>query len=59
MLGAWWIIVGFVAAREPRRVRAVLRPFADGFEASHGKMLMLLGAAFLIASTVVMFNGRF
>ena len=59
VVGLWWIVVGFVAAREPRRVRAILRPFADGFDASHGRMLSLLGAAFLIISIVVSFNGRF
>lgn len=59
VLGLWWIFVGFVAGREPRRVRALLRPFADGFDASHGRMLSLLGAAFLIISIVVSFNGRF
>ncbi len=57
MLGAWWVIVGFVAGREPRRVRAVLLPFADGFAASHGRMLMLLGMAFLIASSLIGFGG--
>lgn len=59
MLGAWWVVVGLIAGREPRRVRAILRPFAETFETSHGRMLSLLGAAFLIASTVLMFNGRF
>ena len=59
VLGLWWIFVGFVAAREPRRVRAILRPFADSFDASHGRMLSLLGAAFLIISIVVSFSGRF
>jgi len=57
MLGAWWVIVGFIAGREPRRVQAVLRPFADGFEPSHGRMLMLLGVAFLIASSLMGFGG--
>jgi hypothetical protein len=59
IVGLWWMFVGFVAGREPRRVRAILRPFADGFDASHGRMLSLLGAAFLIISIVVSFNGRF
>jgi hypothetical protein len=53
------MFVGFVAGREPRRVRAILRPFADGFDASHGRMLSLLGAAFLFISIVVSFNGGF
>ena len=57
MLGAWWVIVGFIARREPRRVQSVLRPFADGFAPSHGRMLMLLGMAFLIASSLMGFGG--
>lgn len=59
IVGLWWMFVGFVAGREPRRVRAILRPFADGFDASHGRMLSLLGAAFLIISIVASFDGRF
>ena len=59
IVGLWWIFVGFVAGREPRRVRAILRPFADGFDVTHGRMLSLLGAAFLIISIVVSFDGRF
>ncbi len=56
VLGSWWILAGIVAAREPRRVRTALTPFADGFDASHGRMLSLIGGAFLIASSVVLLS---
>lgn len=56
-LGAWWVFVGFVTGREPKRVRAVLRPFADTFEPSHARVLMLIGIAFFIAGTVMMLAG--
>jgi hypothetical protein len=55
-LGCWWIIVGILAAREPNAVRAALKPFADPFEASHARMLSLVGAALLIASTVFLLS---
>lgn len=54
VLGLWWVLVGIVAAREPKRVRSALRPFAETFEASHGRMLSLIGAAFLVASSVIL-----
>ena len=54
VLGSWWVLVGILAAREPRRVRAALKPFADTFDASHGRMLSMLGAAFLIAASVIL-----
>ena len=54
VLGGWWIVVGMLAAREPKRVRAALRPFADDFDATHGRLLSLLGAALLIASSVIL-----
>ena len=54
VLGSWWILVGFVSAREPKLVRSALKPFADGFESSHGRTLALIGVAFLIAATVIM-----
>ena len=53
-LGSWWVLVGILAAREPKRVRAALRPFADGFEATHARMLALIGGAFLITSSVIL-----
>lgn len=55
VLGLWWLFVGFVAAREVRRVRTLLKPFADGFERSHARMVMLVGAALMIAATVALF----
>lgn len=54
MLGAWWVVVGLVTGREPRHVRAVLRPFADTFDPSHARVLMLLGVALFIAAAVLM-----
>ena len=56
MLGSWWVLVGILAAREPRRVWYALKPFADTFDASHGRMLSLIGLAFLIASSVVLLS---
>src|SRR6185436_1212512 len=56
VLGSWWVLVGILASREPRRVRSALKPFADTFDASHGRMLSLIGAAFLIASSVVLLS---
>jgi hypothetical protein len=54
VLGSWWILVGFVSAREPKLVRSALKPFAESFESSHGRTLALIGVAFLIAATVIM-----
>ena len=54
-LGLWWILVGILAAREPRLVRSALKPFGDSFEASHGRTLSLIGASFVVAGTVLMF----
>ena len=56
VLGLWWILVGIVAAREPKHVRTALKPFAETFDASHGRMLSLIGLAFLIASTIVLMS---
>ena len=55
VLGLWWMFVGFVAAREVKRVRSLLKPFADGFERSHARMVMLAGAALMIAATLALF----
>ena len=55
-MGAWWIILGFVASREAKRVQSALRPFAGWFEATHAKFLMFLGAALLILSTVMLIS---
>jgi hypothetical protein len=56
VLGSWWVLVGILAAREPKRVRSAMKPFADTFDASHGRMLSLVGAAFLIASSVMLLS---
>lgn len=53
-VGAWWVVVGFLTAREPKRVQSALRPFADGFAPTHGRLLMMIGAALLITSTVML-----
>ena len=53
-LGCWWILVGILAAREPKAVRASLKPFADTFDASHARLISLIGAALLIASSVIL-----
>jgi hypothetical protein len=53
-LGSWWILVGILSAREPKLVRSALKPFAEGFESSHGRTLAMIGVAFVIAATVVM-----
>ena len=56
VLGLWWVLIGILAAREPARIRSALKPFADAFDASHGRMLSLVGGAFLIAATVILFS---
>lgn len=53
-LGCWWVLVGILAAREPKAVRAALTPFADTFDASHARLISLIGAALLIASSVIL-----
>ena len=53
-LGSWWILVGVLSAREPQLVRSALKPFAESFESSHGRTLSMIGAAFVIAATVLM-----
>lgn len=55
-LGCWWVLVGILAAREPKAVRVALKPFADAFEASHARLISLIGAALLIASTVILLS---
>ena len=55
-LGCWWILVGILAAREPKAVRAALKPFAETFEASHARLISLIGAALLIASSVILLS---
>ena len=55
-MGAWWVILGYVSGREAKRVQSALRPFANWFEATHAKLLMALGAAFLILSTVMLIS---
>lgn len=55
-LGCWWVLVGILAAREPKVVRAAMKPFADTFDASYARMLSLIGAALLIASTVILLS---
>jgi hypothetical protein len=55
-MGAWWVILGFVARREVKRVQQALRPFAGWFEATHATFLMFLGGAFLILSTVMLMS---
>jgi hypothetical protein len=53
-LGLWWIVLGVLTMREPKRVQSALRPFADSFEPSHGRFLAYVGAALLIFSTVML-----
>jgi hypothetical protein len=55
-LGCWWVLVGIVAAREPKAVRAALKPFADTFDSSHARLISLIGAALLIASSVILLS---
>jgi hypothetical protein len=54
VLGCWWVLVGILAAREPKAVRAALTPFAETFDASHARLISLIGAALLIASSVIL-----
>jgi hypothetical protein len=55
-LGCWWVIVGILAAREPKAVRGALKPFAETFDASHARLISLVGAALLIASSVFLLS---
>lgn len=55
-VGCWWVLVGILAAREPKAVRAALRPFADAFDASHARLISMIGAALFIAATVVLLS---
>jgi hypothetical protein len=55
-LGCWWVLVGILAAREPKAVRAALKPFAETFDASHARLVSLIGAALLIASSVILLS---
>ena len=57
VLGLWWLFVGFIAGREVKRVQTLLKPFADSFDKSHARVLMLVGAAFTIAATIDLFPG--
>jgi hypothetical protein len=52
VVGLWWIVVGFIAGREIKRVQIALKPFADGFDRTHARMLMLIGVAFMLAATI-------
>ena len=56
MLGSWWVVVGVLAARDPKRVQSALKPFAGTFDASHARLVSLVGAAFLIASSVILLS---
>ncbi|MDQ3068551.1 MAG: hypothetical protein M3R55_02330 [Acidobacteriota bacterium] len=56
IMGVWLIIVGMVAAREPKRVQAAMRPFAGGFTESHGQMIALAGAALAICAAVILLS---
>jgi hypothetical protein len=43
IVGLWWIVVGLIAGHEVKRVRSLLKRFADGFDRTHARMLMLVG----------------
>jgi hypothetical protein len=53
VLGAWWIVVGIAASREPKLVRSALKPFASTFDAAQARVLAAVGLAFLIAGSVL------
>ncbi len=52
--GAWWVVLGGIAAVRPRAVRALFRPFADRFRRSHAWGPVLVGVAISIAGTVAL-----
>jgi hypothetical protein len=56
VLGVWWTLIGILAMRDPGRIRSAMKPFAESFDASHGRMLSLLGGAFLIAASVMLLS---
>lgn len=52
--GAWWIVLGGVAAVRPRGVRTLFRPFADGFRRSHAWGPVLAGLVVSMAGIFVL-----
>jgi len=49
----WWIIFGAVTCKWPGFVRALFRPFANGFKRRHGAALMVLGLSINVAVFLV------
>lgn len=43
-LGAWWAALGAVFGRRPEWMRALFRPFADGFDARHARWIRRAGS---------------
>lgn len=52
--GAWWSVLGGVAAVRPAWVRGLFRPFADGFRRSHAWGPVLIGVFASLAGISVL-----
>jgi hypothetical protein len=54
LLGIWWMLLGLLLGRSPRRIHAAFRPFADWFERRHAMRLLLVGGAvFALSGTIL------
>jgi hypothetical protein len=52
--GAWWSVIGGVAAVRPAWVRGLFRPFAEGFRRSHAWGPVLIGVIASLAGIAVL-----
>lgn len=53
--GVWWSILGAVIYKWPGLVRAIFRPFTDGFKRHWAKRFMLLGLAMVLIALALYF----
>lgn len=54
VLGLWWTLLGTVFGRRPSWMRALFRPFADGFEARHAVWLRRIGLLLAVVGAVTL-----
>lgn len=55
VIGVWWSILGAVIYKWPGLVRAIFRPFADGFKRNWAKRFMFLGLAMVVIMLALYF----
>lgn len=53
VLGLWWSVLGLILRRFPDALRAVFRPFADGFDRRRATLLALVGMAIAAGAGVI------